>query len=294
MTPMRPALLLFFGLVTAALALSEPADARAKKPAPRWQQLPLPHAMPKPTDSGYVTSAGARIYYARFGKGDPVILLHGGMGNGGHWGNQVPALADTHQVIAIDSRGQGRSTRSADKPSYDQMALDVIAVMDHLKLATAAIVGWSDGGEIALKLAINHPTRVSRLVIFAANYDANGSKRRGPSSTFSAYSAKCRADYARLSKTPDEYDEATTWLLPIWKNPMGFTKDQLRGITAPTLIADGDHDEIIKLDQIQEMAQLIPHAQLVVFKDASHFAHWQDPTSFNKALVDFLTPSASP
>lgn len=69
---------------------------------------------------------------------------------------------------------------------------------------------------------------------------------------------------------------------------MGFTKDQLRSIRAPTMIADGDHDEVIQLAQIEEMSQLIPHAKLQVFKDTSHFALWQDPVSFNKALVEFL------
>jgi pimeloyl-ACP methyl ester carboxylesterase len=283
---MRLAILLF---VAVALML----NASDAKKLPRWQTLPSPPAMPKPSATGYVESAGASIYYARFGTGDPVILLHGGMGNGDHWANQVPALAEKLSVIAIDSRGQGRSTRSKDKPSYDQMATDVIAVMDHLKLEKAAIVGWSDGGEIALKLGIQHPDRITKLVVFGANYDANGSKKRGPSSTFSGYAAKCRADYTKLSKTPKQYDAVQTWLLPIWRNPMGFTKEQLAQIKAPTLVADGDHDEIIKLEQIEEMATLIPHAELHVFKDASHFAHWQDPKAFTKVLVDFLTHPAS-
>lgn len=264
-------------------------DADAKKPTPRWQTLPMPPAMPTPIDSGFVESGGAQIYYARFGKGDPVILLHGGMGNGDHWSHQVPSLAEKMHVITIDSRGHGRSTRSKAKPSYDAMALDVLAVMDKLGLERASIVGWSDGGEIALKLGIHHPTRVAKLVIFGANYDAKGSKKRGPSPTFSKYAAKCRADYGRLSKTPKQYDAVQTWLLPIWRNPMGFTKAQLRGIQAPTLVADGDHDEIIKLEQVEEMSKLIPNARLHVFEDTSHFAHWQDPGGFTRTIETFLT-----
>ncbi len=281
---MRLALLLFV-----AMALGHGHRAEAK---PRWQTLPRPPAMPKPDDKGFVESGGAKIYYACFGKGDPVILLHGGMGNGDHWSNQVPGLAAKLHVITIDSRGQGRSTRSKDKPSYDAMATDVIAVMDHLDIKKAAIVGWSDGGEIALKLGINYPDRVTKLVIFGANYDANGSKKRGPSSTFGAYAAKCRADYTRISKTPKQYDAVQTWLLPIWRNPMGFSREQLQSIKAPTLVADGEHDEIIKLEQIEEMSKLIPNARLHVFKDASHFALWQDPKTFTKILVDFLTQPA--
>jgi pimeloyl-ACP methyl ester carboxylesterase len=77
-------------------------------------------------------------------------------------------------------------------------------------------------------------------------------------------------------------------LSPVWKNPMGFTKDQLRAIKAPTVVGDGEHDEIIVRDQIEEMAKLIPNARLVILPDTSHFALWQDPEAFNKALVEFL------
>jgi pimeloyl-ACP methyl ester carboxylesterase len=275
-----------------AVTMTAPALALAK---PRWQELPLPPPMPTTDDKGQVECNGARIYYARYGKGDPVILLHGGLGNSEHWANQVPALADKFQVIAIDSRGQGRSTRTKAQASYDLMASDVLAVMDHLKLDKASLVGWSDGGEIALKIAIAHPERVAKLFVYGANYDVNGSKPRGgpPSATFNTYAVKCRADFERLSATPKQYNSVVDWLLPVWRNPMGFTKDQLRSIQAPTMIADGDHDEIIVREQIEEMAQLIPHAQLKIFTDTSHFALWQDPEAFAATLVEFLsTPIA--
>ncbi|CAN5721862.1 alpha/beta fold hydrolase [soil metagenome] len=266
--------------------------ASAVQAAPaRWEALPLPPAMPEATKRGTITAQGAEIYYATYGVGDPVVLLHGGLGNGDHWANQVPALVEAkHQVIAIDSRGQGRSTRSAAKISYDAMASDVLAVMDKLELKQAAIVGWSDGGEMAMKLAIAHPERVTKLFVFGANYNSEGSKprRNARSATFDAYAVKCRADYQKISKTPKQFDELMNWLLPVWRNPMGFTKDQLKAIQAPTIIADGDHDEVIQLAQIAEMAALIPHAKAIVFKDTSHFALWQDPAAFNKALIEFL------
>ena len=276
---MRLALVVLVALTTSAAAAK-----------PRWQQLPMPPEMPVADDHGTVDVNGAQIYYARYGKGDPVILLHGGLGNSDHWANQVPALDTKFQVIAIDSRGQGRSTRTKSRVTYETMADDVIAVMNKLEIPRASIVGWSDGGEIALKLAIKYPDRVAKLFVFGANYNSDGSKPRSgrPADTFTAYAAKCRADYARMSKTPKDWDELVDWLLPVWRTPMGFTKDQLRSIKAPTLVADGDHDEVIVLDQIEEMAKLIPNAQLAVFKDASHFALWQDPDDFNKTLLAFL------
>ncbi|MFT3695029.1 MAG: alpha/beta hydrolase [Kofleriaceae bacterium] len=276
----------------AALVVLIVASVAHAEDKPRWQTVPLPPAMPAPDSTGSIAVDGAQIYYARYGSGDPVVLLHGGLGNADHWANQVPAITGAkHEVIAIDSRGQGRSTRTVKAPSYDQMASDTLAVLDALKIGKASFVGWSDGGEIALKIAVAHPDRVAKLFVFGSNYNAEGSKKRnGPSATFGAYAAKCKTDYLKLSKTPKQYDETVDWLLPVWRNPMGFTKDQLKGITAPTMVADGDHDEVIVLAQVEEMSHLIPNAQYKVFKDASHFALWQDPADFNKTLVDFLAP----
>jgi pimeloyl-ACP methyl ester carboxylesterase len=272
--------------------------ATAAHAKPRWQDLPLPPPMPEANDRGLVDSDGARIFYARYGMADgpTVVLLHGGLGNGDHWANQVVALVDRFDIVVIDSRGQGRSTRGKAAVTYDLMAADVVAVMDHLLITRAALVGWSDGGEIAMKLAITHPERVTKLFVFGANYDANGSKPRGgtPKPTFSAYAAKCRADYLRMSPTPKQWDSLIDFLLPLWRNSMGFTKDQLRAIQAPTVIADGDHDEVILVDQLQEMARLIPNATFQMFPDTSHFALWQDPKTFDDSLVSFLTSSASP
>jgi len=251
----------------------------------------MPPAMPQAASDGHVEVAGAQIYYATYGQGSPVVLLHGGMGNADHWGFQVPALAGKFRVIVIDSRGQGRSTLAKGKVTYHAMADDVLAVMDALSVTAAAIVGWSDGAEIALDLAVNHPDRVSKLFVFGANYDVHGSKPRSKqgSATFTAYAAKCRADFSKIAPDPRTYDTTVGALLPVWRDPKLFTKEQLRSIQAPTLVADGDHDEIIALDQVKEMATLIPNARLVVFRDASHFALWQDPVAFNAALVDFLS-----
>lgn len=280
-------------MIAVAAVVAASAVAQAKPLPPRWQTLPLPPPMPAPTATGHVdVGGGAKIFYATYGKGtEPVILLHGGLGNADHFGFQLPALVDRYQVIAIDSRGQGRSTLGAKpKLTYHVMATDVLAVMDHLAVDAAALVGWSDGGAIALDLALNHPRRVAKLFVVGTNYHADGSKpRKGPAAkTFNAYAMKCKSDFAKLAKSPRAYAAAIDALLPIWRSTGGFTKDQLRSITIPTVVADGDHDEIIFLDHIKEMALLIPNAKLVVFEDTSHFALWQDPAAFNKALVEFL------
>jgi pimeloyl-ACP methyl ester carboxylesterase len=269
------------------LAWLLPSFAHAR---PRWETLPLPPALPRSADRGSVDVDGARIAYSVFGNGEPVVLLHGGLGNSGHFGFQIPSLVDKFQVIAIDSRGQGRSTRSRAPITYDLMATDVVAVLDHLNIARASVVGWSDGGEIALKLGINFPERVNRLFVFGANYDAAGSKsRKTHSATLTGYARKCREDYQRMFKTMKGFDALVEALLPLWRNPTGITQDQLRAIRASVAMVYGDHDELVVMDQIAEMARLIPNGRLLILPDTSHFALWQDPRAFNRALVEFLT-----
>ncbi|WP_376743219.1 alpha/beta fold hydrolase [Ensifer canadensis] len=97
---------------------------------PRWRTLPATPELPATTREGYVAVDGIKIWYAVYGSGEPVIMLHGGLANSNYWGHQVPELAKSYQVIVMDSRGHGRSTRNADPFSYDRMASDVIALMD--------------------------------------------------------------------------------------------------------------------------------------------------------------------
>src|SRR6266508_734762 len=109
--------------------------------------------LPETNDQGYAEHDRARIWYATYGSGDAVILLHGGLGNSGNWGYQVPALVEKgYRTIVIDSRGHGRSTRDERPYSYELMASDVSAVMDSLNLENPALVGWSDGACTALIL----------------------------------------------------------------------------------------------------------------------------------------------
>ena len=118
--------LLCVGVLAALVASS----AAARPARPRWQTLPMPPAMPAAESDGSVEVGGAKIFYALYGKGDPVVLLHGGLGNSAHFGFQLPVLVDRFQVIAIDSRGQGRSTKGKAAITYDQMAADVAGGSD--------------------------------------------------------------------------------------------------------------------------------------------------------------------
>jgi pimeloyl-ACP methyl ester carboxylesterase len=284
-TANRGAIAMMVAALTICAALF-PSLALAK---PGWQQLPPTPSMPKPLRHGYAPVNDIKMYFAIFGHGDPVILLHGGLANSDYWGNQVPALAGRYEVIVADSRGHGRSTRSAQPFSYGLMASDVIALMDFLKIRRAAIVGWSDGGIIGLDMAIHHPERVTKLFAFAANYNPAGVRSDiGSSVTFNAFIARCGVDYRRLSPTPGEYKEFLSAIQKMWATEPNYTQKQLRSISVPVVIADGDHDEAIDRRQTEEMASLIPNAGLLIQPGVSHFSMLQDPRQFNEDVLHFM------
>jgi pimeloyl-ACP methyl ester carboxylesterase len=270
--------------LVAGLVLSAAAGAQEI-----WQTLPEPPPMPAARESGLAPVNDIQMYYAIYGDGEPVLLIHGGLGHGDVWGFQVQALSESHQVIVADSRGHGRSTRSDEPFGYALMADDYLALLDHLGIDQVALIGWSDGGIIGLDIAIRHPERLSRLFAFAANYTPEGVKASvADDPTFNAYVARAGKDYARLSPTPDEFDDFVGQISQMWATEPNYSKDQLRAIAVPTVIFAGEHDEAIEPAHTAEMAALIPHAELVIMKDASHFAMWQQPDAFNATVLEFL------
>ena len=269
-----------------ALAVLVATGARA---TPQWLTLPPTPTLPAAEKSGYAPVDGVRIWYAEYGKGEPVMFLHGGLGNSAYWGGQVRAVTRAgYRAIVMDSRGHGRSTRNAQPFGYDLMATDALAVLDYLKIKKVALVGWSDGAIVGLDIAMRHPERLSKLFAFAANYDPAGvlDVQRDP--IFHAFVVRAGKEYAKLSSTPRQYGEFVAQISNMWNTQPRWTKEDFRRITTPTWIADGDHDEAIAHDQPRTMADWIPGAGLLIEPDVSHFAFLQDPGQFNRDLLHFL------
>jgi pimeloyl-ACP methyl ester carboxylesterase len=266
--------------------------ARAADATPRWMSLPPTPTLPQPPHTGFAPINGIKAWYAEFGYGQPVILLHGGLASASYWGLQVRALEPHYRVIVMDSRGHGRSSRTAAPIGYDLMASDVVALMDYLHIDKAAIVGWSDGAIVGLDIAIHHPERVTRLFAFAANSNPSGVKDVGKSPVFTAFIARAAKQYAILSPTPTQYRMFLTDIQHMWATQPNFTDAQLRSIRAPTWIVDADRDEAIKREDTDHMAATIPDAGELILPNVSHFAFIQDPAMFNAALLDFLSPLA--
>ncbi len=245
--------------------------------------------LPVPQDYGYVERDGARIWYATYGSGPPVILLHGGLGHSGNWGYQVPALVRRgYRAVLIDSRGHGRSTRDSRPFTYELMAADVAAVMDAVHLEQAGLVGWSDGACTALILAATAPTRVAGVFFFACNMDPSGVK----DITFTPILRRCigrhAQDYQRLSATPDQFDALSDAVGLMQQTQPNYAASDLAAISVPVAIVQSEHDEFIWREHAAYLARNIPHAEFIELLGVSHFAPLQRPEHFNTAMLAFL------
>ncbi|WP_315766977.1 MULTISPECIES: alpha/beta hydrolase [unclassified Bradyrhizobium] len=243
-----------------------------------------------PDASGDIDHDGARIHFAAYGSGEPVVLLHGGLGHGGNWGYQVPPLiAAGRRVILVDSRGHGRSTRDSRPYTYELMSSDVLAVMDALGLAKAAFVGWSDGACVALILAMWAPARVAGVFFFACNMDPSGVRDIGePGRVIQRCFNRHAKDFALLSPTPGDFKSLVADVSAMMRTQPNYGRRDLAAIRVPVGVALGEHDEFIKPEHAAYLARSIPGAELIELHGVSHFAPLQRPELFNGAMLAFL------
>jgi len=241
-------------------------------------------------DCGYVEHDGVRIWYATYGSGAPVILLHGGLGHSGNWGYQVPMLVGLgYRAVLIDSRGHGRSTRDSRPYTYELMGSDVLAVMGALRLGKAAMVGWSDGACIALILARQVPARVASVFFFACNMDPSGTKTIEMSPILERCLKRHTEDYVDLSSTPDQFKAFAAAVGEMQRTEPNYSVRDLAEIRAPVAIVQSERDEFIKPEHADYLARSIPEAELIWLSDGTHFAPLQRPEPFNAVLRRFLS-----
>ena len=275
---LMPAVLLF------SAGLSLPAWAED-----RWMTIPEAPPMPTPVSTGKAPVNGIEMYYATYGAGDPVLLIHGGLGHADIWANQVADLMKDHLVIVADSRGHGRSSRTEEPFGYDLMASDYLALLDYLKIDKVDLVGWSDGGIIGLDIAMSHPERLDHLYAQAANITTDGvNPAVATDAVFGSYITWMSEVYPKISPTPDQFDAFVAQISNMWATQPNWTDAQVAAITVPVAVVAGDHDEAILPDHTKKIASLIPGAQLVILPDASHFAMLQAPDEYTAAVRAFI------
>ena len=262
-----------------------------------WLRLPPTPQLPSPHSDRYVEINDINIWYTIYGpeNGLPLLFLHGGFANSDYWGLQVEELQYTYKCILMDSRGQGRSSSSSQNLNYDLMTSDVIGLLDHLGINKVHLVGWSDGANIGLNLAMNHPHRLISLFAFAANYVFSGMNDVSQSAVVLDYFTRVQIEYERMSPVK-QFDHLYNNLTTMWGSLPNWTKEDFAKISPdlPVWIVVGDHEEAIKREQPDTMISWIPQAGQFIIPRTSHFAFLQDPKMFTMGLTKFLAEADCP
>lgn len=239
----------------------------------------------------YVDVNGTRIYVETYGEGDPLLLIHGGFSTIETMHNQITGFADKRLVIASDSRAHGRSDPIDSALHYADMADDMAALLDHLGIEQADIFGWSDGGNIALDMAMRYPKQVKKFAVFGSNFHHNGLIESDPDPLAggpdSDAVAPMRFIYQSFAQDPDRWPVFYEKTIAMWTSEPTHTQADLATITAPALIMAGEHD-MIKPDHLQQMVDAIPGARLEILPGDDHFAPMQNPKRVNALLAEFF------
>lgn len=256
------------GAVTTALMAGEPA-------VPYGSNSAAGH---------YATVNGARIYYEDYGSGAPLVVLHGNGGSIAQLRFQIDFFRAQRRVIAIDSRGHGRSELATRRLTYDQIADDVASLLAALHAEPVDVIGWSDGGIVALILALHHPSSVHALAISGANLTPGGLAVTDL--------AGMRKDLAEARAKLAAGDKSKDWalsaqLLDMMLTQPHLTPADLHRISAPVLVLAGEHDLIPEV-HTRLIAASLEHSRLHIFAGASHAALLEKPDEFNQTVAAFF------
>ncbi|HEY7983891.1 MAG TPA: alpha/beta hydrolase [Ktedonobacterales bacterium] len=262
-------------------------------------------AQPSPTGH-YVHANGLRLYYedtGASGASEPLVLLHGGTDTSHAWRAVVPLLSARFRVLRPDSRGHGRTDNPAGRLSYSLMAEDVAAFIRALDLGRPLVCGWSDGGQTALELAIEHSDVVRAVIatgVMATLTESYKTYARGVLCADAAgrvdlerYARERASAVGRLRALHSHVYGEEYWrdYLPqiagLWLAPTGLTPERLARISLPLLISHGDRDEFIALEEPLALYRQIPGAELDVAPRADHSFPARQPEVFAALVLGF-------
>ncbi|SRR6266849_1578602 len=213
------------------------------------------------TDDGYAPVNGLKMYYEIHGKGDPVVLLHGSfMTITNNWTGMIAQLSKSRQVIAVEMQGHGRTADINRDFSYENLADDIAALLDYLKIKRADVLGYSLGGGVAMQVAIHHPEKVRKVVSISAVFRLDGLVKEAvemfPRMEPGMFKGSpIETEYKKLSPTPDKFETFVKRVIQMSIRPYDFGAGKLKATKAPILFIHGDADGV-RLDHISEMFRL--------------------------------------
>ncbi|SEW49838.1 alpha/beta fold hydrolase [Chitinophaga arvensicola] len=232
------------------------------------------------TAGNFADVNGVRLYYETYGTGEPLVLLHGALESISSYAGIIPLLARNFKVIAVDTRGHGKSSADTTKLTYQLYAEDVNKLLTYLHLDSVRVLGWSDGGNTGLLLAMNHPEKVRQLAILGANlYNDHSSVADWVNDTL-------RSQIKVLEANADLNFE---WRVKqCLLNEPHIDPASLGKISCNTLVMAGEKD-VIKEPHTRLIAKSIPHSTLIIFRKTGHEAVREIPELFVKTVTGFFT-----
>lgn len=241
-----------------------------------------PHYGSNPIASGKVKLKDATLYYETYGTGQPLLLLHGNSQSIYAFAKQIPELSKHYKIIAVDTRGQGKSTDLTTGPlSYNLFANDMKQLLDSLHIDKTNILGWSDGGNTGLIMAIKYPSYVNKLAITGANLEPSDKAIES-------------GVLKEVSKQLDQWEKDTSAhaimearLFTMLLNEPHISVERLKSIKAPVLVMAGQHDLILE-KHTKLIASSIPNSTLYIFKGASHYVPIEKIDEFNNEVISFF------
>lgn len=241
----------------------------------------------------YVDAGGVHTWYAEYGSGKPLLLLHGALTDASEFGANTPALAETFQVVTPERRGHGH-TADIDGPiSYDIMARDTVALIEKLSLGPAHLVGHSDGANVALLVTLARPDLVDRLVLISGNFHHDGVLEALDVEELAGNEFFLDA-YGQVSPDGrDHFPVVVAKIAPLIASEPTLTAADLAGVSRRTLVMAGD-DDAVAAEHTLALFRGIPDAELVVVPGTSHALIMEKPALCNQIMIDFLTTDPVP
>lgn len=234
----------------------------------------------------YVSLRGFKMYYEEYGKGDALVMIHGNNGSIESFRENIPFFAKKYKVIATDSRSQGKSADPSDSLSFEMMADDEAVLLDSLHIDSAFIIGWSDGGIVAIEMALRHPRRIRKMAISGANLWPDSTAINPQEWLQSRNYFDSSENKHWLSAR--EKNEWKLFMLD-WVQPH-IPLDALHSIKTPAMVIAGDNDII--LDQhTRQIAANIPLAQLWIVPHSGHGTLTEHAPAFNEKVDSFFSSS---
>ena len=300
---------LLLAIVITAMACRQNQEAAEKKAAPAADTAQ--HQSIKPNESGYADVNGLKMYYEVYGKGEPIVLIHGSyMTIPLNWSGFIPLLAKNRKVIVAEMQGHGRTKDIAREFSYEGMADDVSGLLKHLKTDSADILGYSMGGGVAFQMAVRHPEQVRKLIVLSGSYAHDGwwpdvEAMYGSINADMFKGSPIEKQYDSLGNDPAHFPGFVKKVISIDLKPYNWSKD-VKKIKAPIFMAIGDADgiqyehalELFRAKGGGKMGDIhgLPQSRLAILPGTTHIGMMYRTDWLIPMINDFLDakPDAAP